>query len=217
MLEKNLGRLIARQVYGNNPPLKSVINVKGNIKIPSSTAIFNMGAAENCPSKALGLCAACKAGVKCYAMKAEWLYPEPLPYRLRQEEFWKQVTAEEFALQFIAINSCKIHKPLNALRLNESGDFWSQACVDKAEAIARILKQYGIVTYGYTSRSDLSYKRLKALRLSGSGFKTKGIVNVFKIIETKADKPKGYGLCPMDCNICTRCMKAGMKTAVLSH
>jgi hypothetical protein len=217
MLDKNLGKLIAAQVYGNCIPLAPLLGKKGNRKVPKTTAIFNMGSATDCPSKALGLCAAINAGVKCYAEVAEYLYPQPLQYRRRQEQFWKNVTAEQFALQFMAINSCFLRKPFDSLRFSESGDFWSQDCVDKVETIARILKPYGIVTYGYTSRSDLSYKRLKALKLSGSDFKTKGVVNIFKIIQTKEDKPKGYGLCPMDCHICTRCRKSGIKTAVLSH
>ena len=38
-------------------PLKKLLR-SGNKKIPSSTAIFNMASAHNCPSKKLGLCKA---------------------------------------------------------------------------------------------------------------------------------------------------------------
>ena len=69
-------------------PLNRHISI-GNKKLPKTTAIFNMGAATDCPSLELGLCQAF-VGEKlvCYAMKAEsGLYPDVLPYRRRQESF----------------------------------------------------------------------------------------------------------------------------------
>jgi hypothetical protein len=214
---KNFTTLLVTTLNNEIPLHKHMIS-RGNRKIPSTTAIFNMGAATNCPSHKLGLCSANKNGVKCYALKAEqngkWF--TVLPFRMRQEKYWKEVTAEEFALQFITINSKKA-KSFDALRMNEAGDFWSQECVNKAEKIARILKQYGIVTYCYTSRSDLDYSKVTALKISGSGFKKKGIVNIFKIIGSIKDKPTGYGVCKGNCRICDRCKKSGLKTVVLKH
>jgi len=198
-------------------PLKDLVRA-GNTKIPTTTAIFNMSSATDCPSRKKGLCKAC-IGEKnyCYAIKSERDYrPNVLPFRIRQTEYWLNVTAEQFVTQFLLTNVMK-PVPFDSLRLNEAGDFHSQACVDKAEKIARILKKYGIVTYCYTSRDDLDYSKVKALKVSGSGFKKKGIVNIFKMIESKADRPKGYGICPMDCKVCNRCLKSGMNTAVLKH
>ena len=215
---KHFTGLLAYNVWNHHIPLRNVLVKQGNMKIPSSTAIFNMGSATECPSRKLGLCSADRAGVKCYALKAEQnkLWPHILPFRMRQEKFWKEITAESYAVQFLTINALKV-KPFNALRLNESGDFWSQDCVKKAEKIARILKMYGVITYCYTSRSDLDYSKVEALKISGSGFKTKGVVNIFKIIDRIEDKPKGYGVCPMDCKVCNRCMKGGLKTVVIAH
>ena len=217
---RHLAKLIIWDInkndHDNIVPLKNFLK-SGNTKIPSSTAIFNMSSAHNCPSKRLGLCKAAKAGVKCYAIKSEvGCRPSVQPYRERQTKFWLSVSAEEFASQFLMINALK-PIPFNALRMNEAGDFHSQECVNKAEKIARILKLYGIIAYCYTSRDDLDYTHVEALRISGSGFKKQGIVNVFQIIEKKEDKPKGYGICPMNCRICNRCQKAGLRTAVLKH
>jgi hypothetical protein len=64
-------------------PLYWLLGDEGNRKIPKSTAIFNMSSALNCPSKKLGLCKAASQGAKCYARKAEILYPQVLPYRER--------------------------------------------------------------------------------------------------------------------------------------
>lgn len=216
-MNKDYAKMVYSIVFKKNIPIESVLQDEGNIKIPATTAIFNMGSATDCPSFKLKLCNAEKCGVKCYAKKAERCYrPHVLPYRRRQETFWKSVSAEEFAVQFLTMNAKKI-KPFQALRINESGDFWTQECVNKAEKIARILKPYGIVTYCYTSRCDLDYHKVRALRVSGSGFKKEGIVNIFKIINSKQEKPKGYGMCAGNCRICNRCSKAGMKTAVLKH
>ena len=213
-----IARLMVYDIFGSDIiPLKSVLGIKGNMKIPNTTAIFNMSSAHDCPSKKLGLCKAEKAGARCYAIKSEVeSRPFVQPYRERQRDFWLNTSAESFALQFLLINSLR-RVTFNALRFNEAGDFHSQECVTKAEKIARILKPYGIVTYCYSSRCDLDYRLVTALRISGSGFKKEGIVNVFKIIDRKEDRPKGYGLCIGDCRKCNRCQKAGLKTCIIKH
>lgn len=215
---RELSRLIKYGVLHDKVELENLLCHEGNQKIPSTTAIFNMGSAKDCPSKRLGLCRAFDSEGKhiCYAKKAECIYPYALPYRCRQKDFWLRISPEEFVFQFLIVNGTK-RIPFNALRFNESGDFWGQDCIDKAEKIARLLKPYGIVCYCYTSRSDLDFSRVRKLRVSGSGFQKDGVTNEFKIIEKKEDRPKGYGICPMDCSICNRCMKTGMKTAVVIH
>jgi len=197
--------------------LNQLIIGTGNIKIPSTTAIFNMSSATDCPSKRLGLCKAEKQGCKCYAIKSEYNYrPYVLPFRRQQEAYWKEVNAFEFVSQFLLLNAMK-EKPFNALRLNESGDFHSQECVTKAESIALILRRFGIVTYCYTSRSDLDFSKVKHLVISGSGFQKKGITNEFKIVFDISERPKGYGVCKGNCKICKRCSIRGMKTVVKKH
>ena len=218
MINAHFSSLCRKQYFPNGIPLNNLICDRGNHKVPKTTAIFNMGSATDCPSEKLGLCKASFNGKSfCYAKKAEYLYQKTaLPYRRRQEKFWKKTTAENFVFQFLLINANK-RNPFNALRFNESGDFWTQECVDKAEIIARNLAKYDIVTYCYTSRSDLDFSRVKKLVICGSGFKKKGITSEFKIINSKKEKPAGYGMCPMNCRICNRCQKRGMKTCVIKH
>jgi hypothetical protein len=192
----------------------------GNTKLPHTTAIFNMGPANGCPSFARGLCRAFSPDGKhiCYAKKAETSRtPEVLPYRQKQARFWDKITAEEFASQFLAINSLR-ELPWNKLRLNESGDFYSQACVDKAEKIAMYLARGGVKVYCYTHRSDLDYSNTRHLIISGSNFQKEGISNCFMIVEdVKKDKPKGWSICPMDCKICDKCSTRGYKVVVKRH
>jgi hypothetical protein len=200
----------------NEMPLEKLLG-GGNMKLPNTTAIFNMETATSCSSKKLGICKASIQGANCYALKAEKLYINVLPFRMRQAKLWKSITAEDFAFQFLMSNATKA-KPFKMLRFNESGDFTNQASVDKAEKIARILKRSGIKTYCYTSRSDLSFKNVRDLIITGSNFKKDGIKNIFKIVkDVKKDRPSGYGVCPMNCRICSRCSNSNTKTVVKSH
>jgi len=191
----------------------------GNLKLPRSTAIFNMGPAKFCPSLALGLCKAFAPDGRhvCYAMKAERGYtPDVLPYRIKQSKFWKSCTAEEFASQFLMINALK-ERPYTALRLNESGDFHKQECVQKADKIASILGRYGIKVYCYTHRSDLDFTKVRHLVVTGSNFQKEGVPNTFLMVENVKDKLKGYSVCPQDCRICNKCMIRGNKIVIKRH
>jgi len=215
---KSFAKLMTSGVGKDFVPLNSLIR-SGNLKIPTTTAIFNMTPATMCPALARGLCTIYNVEGKhrCYAMKAEGpRTPNVLPFRVRQLKFWKKVTAEEFAYQFILINSLK-EKAWTKLRFNEAGDFMTQKCVDKADKIAMYLARYGIKTYCYTHRSDLDYSEVKHLIISGSGFKKEGVSNIFKTVLDLKDKPKGWSVCPMDCRNCDKCSTRGQKIVVKMH
>ena len=221
-------------ITGVNLPLKKLIRA-GNIKIPRSTAIFNMSSATDCASLKLGKCKACilSKDLKtlknvCYAMKAERSYrPMVLPYRRRQELFWKSVTAKDFVIQFLVLNAMK-RKPFTMIRLNEAGDFHTQACLDKAEKIAELLDGHDIKVYCYTSRDDLDFSNRKYLKVNRSlnGLKdyeaVNGLTNEFLMITKEEGKdwkkwPKGYAKCPADCRVCDRCSIEGKKTFIIQH
>lgn len=178
-------------------PLKGLLSF-GNKKLPKDTAIFNMGAASDCPSDKLGLC---KVSKECYAKKAEKMYPSVLPYRKRQANKWLKNTAETFVSEFLEVVNKK-RLPIRKLRINESGDFYSQNCVNKAEAIATSLKAEGIVAYCYTARKDLDYSGITNLIINGSGFKVDGIKREFTAVN-KIDK--GAIACVGDCKKCSLC------------
>lgn len=197
-------------------PLYSLLRA-GNSKLPETTAIFNMSSARLCPSRKLGFCQAVKNGKNCcYADKAERMYPSVIPFRNGQTAYWLRVEADEFVESFILINAMK-NSPFTALRINESGDFWGQKCVDKMEAIATKLAWYGVKVYGYTSRQDLDFSKVKSMILSGSNFQKDGIPNIFKMITKMEDRPKGYKVCCGDCSKCNICLVRGNKTVILAH
>jgi hypothetical protein len=187
----------------------------GNSKLPITTAIFNMTSAKECPSDKLGLCAAVIDGKNvCYARKAERMYPQVLPYRTRQAEYWATCSVLDFVHDILACIRPK--RPIKALRFNESGDFRSQEDVDKMDEIAAHLSDYGIKVYGYTSRSDLDYSNVRYLIVNGSGFWKRGIAGIFRIFKTEQEVPEDYRTCPADCTKCVRCLK-GNNTAVILH
>lgn len=197
------------------PQLQNRKNIKfGNTKLPTSTAIFNLCSAKDCPSLRLGFCQAFYKGkCVCYALRGELRWTGPLPYRRRQEKLWDSLAAKEFAAQFLSIVERRRIRT-KALRLNESGDFRSQADVRKASRIAELLAPAGVRVYSYTARRDLDFSKVSDnLVVNGSGFKVRG---EFKFILSRKDRPKGYGICPMDCRKCRRCLD-GKNTCIVRH
>jgi hypothetical protein len=190
----------------------------GNTKVPRSTGIFNMSSATDCPSKRLGLCKACKQGAKCYALKAEYEYrPDVLPFRRKQEHYWKHITAKQFVSDFVLLNSLK-EVPFQNIRFSEAGDFHSQFCVDKLEQIALRLRRFGVRVYCYTSRSDLDFSKVRHAIITGSNFMKKGISNQFRIVnDVKKERMKGEGVCKGDCRVCKLCLMRNMKIVVKKH
>jgi len=190
----------------------------GNTKLPSTTGIFNFASATDCPSKRKGLCKACQQGAKCYAVKSENdMRKAVLPFRRRQEAYWKHVSAKSFVSEFVFLNAQK-EVPYTAIRFSEAGDFHSQYCVDKIEEIAMMLRRFGVRVYGYTSRSDLDFSKVRHAIITGSNFKKKGIANIFRIVrDVKKERLKGESVCKGDCRLCRLCLMHNMRIIVKKH
>ena len=185
----------------------------GNHKLPKTTAIFNMTSAHSCPSEKLNLCQLAEPK-KCYAKKAERMYRAVLPYRQRQEVFWDTCTVEEFIRSFV---QAKGKKKVKHLRFGESGDFRTQADVNKAEQIAQVLWLHKKVrTYCFTARKDLDFSKCYYLTVNGSGFMVHNSFTVYPK-NTKLTKIPGTHVCGGDCRVCSRCaqkMKRNIVTAL---
>jgi len=173
----------------------------GNLKVGSSTAIFNMNPSFHCPGEKLGLCS---HSSYCYAKKSERLWPNVRSHRLFQENFWKVCSPEMFVLM---LNQHQF----KMLRFSESGDFSFQADVEKLKAIALLLP---IPVWTYTCRRDLDFTSLPDnLTVNGSGFM---IDNSFNAV---ADPSlfNGY-TCPGNCDFCSVCsQKAHQNIYVKIH
>jgi hypothetical protein len=186
----------------------------GNRKLGTDTIIINMGSATECPSKKLGLCQIPDG--KCYAMHPEKMYRGCLPYRTRQAAYWLNTDADSICADFAQLfNQHKsLLKKVVYLRYNESGDFYSQECVDKLSIVANFLKtKYGITTYGYSARRDLDFTAATFL-VKGSSHNAG---NTGKVISRKLPKVTGtkvktyheqgkrYYVCPGSCVACKLC------------
>lgn len=165
----------------------------GNHKLGRDTLIFNMGPASTCPSRKLGLCQIPEN--RCYALKSEFLYPQVLPYRKRQARYWKRNGPERIARDIR--QALKRHKKIKYIRVNEAGDFYSQADIEKLVKISAFVP--GVTFYCYTARRDLKFDIIRPdnLIISGSGFM---VDNNFCL---NADGAK-YN-CPGNCRACNLC------------
>lgn len=181
---------------------------KGNLKLGNDTLIINMNSATDCPSAALGLC---KLGNRCYALKAEKLYPTVLPYRRRQANYWKSHSALEIANDIMGIIS-RGRTVIHYVRLSEAGDFETQADVEKAELIAMHLKKVAVQVYCYSARSDLDFSGCVSLLVKGSshdkGNNGRTIARRRNIVGDGMQYSEAgveYAVCPGNCRICNLC------------
>ena len=182
---------------------------KGNHKLGKDTLIFNMGPATDCPSRQAGFC---KVADKCYAMKAERMYKQSLPYRRRQADYWKTNDASKIAADLNKHLKRKFKVPVAYVRFNESGDFYGQEDVEKLKAVARLVD---ITIYGFTARSDLNYEGLPDnLVINGSSFMVDNSFTAVPESEISSEDVK----CEGNCRECDKCKsKNGLAIKVAYH
>jgi hypothetical protein len=161
----------------------------GNLKLGKDTLILNITSATDCPSRKLGLC---RLPTRCYALKAEHLYHNVLPFRLQQSIQWYSNSPDALAEMINRKRNIKY------LRFSEAGDFRNQSDVDKMDELARLLLQNNIKTYGYTARIDLDFSSVKHMTVNGSGFM---VHNQFTAVPDYTTSTKCRGNCRF-CNMC---------------
>ena len=146
-------------------------------------------------------------------MKAEKQYPNVLPFRRSQAEYWNNTSYDQIVLDLLDAIDRK-RGNIKYLRLNEAGDFKDQKDVDKLKTIAGLLQALkpDLVIYTYTHRKDLYFKELpKNVVINGSGFM---VHNNFKaVVDLPAKKPA----CPGDCKACNLCKKRSRKTIYIKY
>jgi len=198
--------------------LKLSISLK-NAKLSAGIAIVNFGPALFCPGEILGLCRVCG---RCYAKSREVVpsYWHPghydiLDYRFAQYHFFRHATRAEVLSVFEHVFLWLSTHGYRRLRLQEASDFYSQWYVDTAEAIARLGRTYGIITYTYTTRKDLDYSDVRELRVNGSGWA--GPTGETCVIPSTDKLPEGFKLCRKDCSKCWLCAVRGVKIAFEVH
>ncbi len=209
----------------------------GNNKIGEDTLIFNMGSAHNCPSARLGLCSMAHKSHggdgSCYALQAEYMYPQSLAFRSIQKIQWDTFTAAQIAdAIFSEVSKMSNRKtPIRFVRFNESGDFTTLSCVRKAGRIAGYIAELCnranipvVKFYTYTHRSDLFSGMLgqalinsmpKNFTINGSNFKVHNEFRVLKVSRAERDAKDSTGkkvnkfTCMDDCSLCSLCKVRG--------
>jgi hypothetical protein len=201
---KNLENLLLQKP--SNP--KRMILAYGNLKLPPTTAIFNITSATDCPAKQF-----CNHVAHCYAMKTEIRWPNPLKSRRKQTELFDLLSAEQLAKLFIMEIRDKKTR-IDKFRFSESGDFRSQNDVDKMTEIAGILTRDNRIVYGYTARRDLDFHELKkTATVNGNHFQA---TNFVRVVDSFSHKDEIQ--CPANCNICDACATAKNKTIeIIKH
>lgn len=185
-------------------PRMAILASIGNMKLGKDTLILNITSATDCPSRKLGLC---RISSKCYALKAERIYRHPLDFRRAQTKQWDLYSAKSLAQMIILVAQ---KRGVQYLRFSESGDFRSQADVNKMDELARLVKKAGLRTYGYTARQDLDFTKVKHMVVNGSSFM---VHNQF----TAVTDPSG-SVCPLNCRYCNMCkLPLGNKIEVKYH
>lgn len=203
----------------------------GNLKIGNDTLIFNLTSAEDCPSRALGLCT---LPGRCYARKAERLYPGCLPYRRRQAEYWESTNPLTIFSNFIdLLHKYPSLKRVKYVRFNECGDFRSQTDIDTLDLIADLinmeLKSIGrqqLIWYGYSARSDLDFSFCKTLLVKGSEHNQGNNGRVYLREQPKKGLPlktentfalfgRHVNVCPGKCYGCSICKTADKQDLII--
>ncbi|WP_425531643.1 GP88 family protein [Draconibacterium aestuarii] len=180
----------------------------GNLKLPSTTAIFNITSANDCPAKKF-----CNHVAHCYARKTEKRYPGVLPYRRKQTELFDLLNGEQLAKLFL-LEICTKKHHISKFRFSESGDFRTQSDVDKLTIVSEILKNNSLVVYGYTARPDLDFHSLsKVATVNGNHFK---VTNEIRVVTQFSNS--GEIQCKNNCRICDACATASDKTIeIIKH
>lgn len=154
----------------------------GNLKLDKSIGIFNLPAgkeytcSQTCP--------------KCFAIKAQKLYPTVLPCRLRN---WERSKDDNFVSDMVEL----IRKAkFKTFRIHESGDFYDQEYVDKWQRIINALPR--VRFYCYTKENiELTGKNINIVRsiLPGGEFNYGG--NIFL---AKMQSKYRFPVCPATLN-----------------
>jgi len=188
----------------------------GNKKIGKDTIIFNLGPAKECPSALLDMCELAPKELggngKCYALKAERMYPNSWVFRRIQRIQWQLWTAEKIAADMITIIKTRRSNPIKFIRLNESGDFSNFEDIKKLGIIARLVGEAypKIKFYTYSHRKDLRTKFLTLpgnVTINGSGFMIHNEYHINSEIpyELKPELARDQMVCLDDCSTCNLC------------
>ena len=199
-----------------NYPSKGMRYSWGNSKLPTTTLIINMSSAEECPMK--HVCPFAKgSGVKgkdgkCYALKAERMYPNVRSSRAAQTEWWR---SNNNTNKLLAIKDLwRVHPKkmltIDAIRFNEAGDMRGEEDLAFLIELAVLFPDLQIYTYTHNKdlMEDITVEMLpKNLTINLSYRNDKEGFNTFCATDD-FDSAEDSIPCVGDCRICTLCQSS---------
>lgn len=194
----------------------------GNNKVSKTVAIYNLNSATDCPNRETDRCQV--PFEKCYAHKAENVYPQTLPYRRRQQYLWDSLSAEEWAGAFKSLVSRK-RNSVTAVRFSEAGDFRNEQDIQKVERIAQMLSTDGIDVYTYSASHKLDWSEAENFTVNQSNELADYGDRLFTALPEGSDLPEDTVWCPYDksdgdikCGECKLCINPeGPDVAIELH
>lgn len=177
----------------------------GNKKLDKTIAIFNMGAANDCPNLGTDHCQV--SDTDCYAAKSENRFQYVEEYRQRQEYVWDSLDPDTFARAFLHIVDRK-RNPVTALRFNVSGDFRTDGDIVRVNEVAKRLAPHGIPVYTYSASDYLNWDLATHFTVNASNPDVDADQR-FAVVESAEEVPAGGFVCPGECGPCKACMYPG--------
>ena len=168
-----------------------------NTKVGSEVAIFNLGAAHDCPNRFTERCQV--DGDECYAVRDERRYDYVLAYMRRQEYLWDCLDARTFADAFLAIIERK-YTPATALKISQAGDVRHSADIHKFERIARRLDEAdtGVQVFTYTASTHLDWSVAEHITVNRSNDHTEIGARRYRAVDDATAIPEDAVRCPFD-------------------
>ena len=211
--------------------LNDYIQWGNNTKVSKYVAIFNLGAAHDCPNRWSERCQV--DGDACYAVVDERTYDYVLDYMRRQEYLWDCLDAQTFADAFLAICERKRVEP-RALKFSQAGDFRHNADIQKVNRIAQRLNDAGagIDVFTYTASTHLDWSQATAFTVNRSNDLSVIGDRRYRAVANPAEIPADAVWCPFDrqkhhgvpsddrrqCGECRLCIDPdGPDVAVMEH
>lgn len=147
--------------------LNDYIQWGNNTKVGTQVAIFNLGAAHDCPNRWTERCQV--DGNECYAVVDEKRYDYVLDYMRRQEYLWDCLDAETWAGAFLEILDRK-YTEASAIKFSQAGDVRHTADIRKMDRIAELLDDAdaGVDVFTYSASSHLDWSVAEHLTVNRS-------------------------------------------------
>lgn len=176
--------------------LNDYIQWGNNTKVGKRVAIFNLGAAHDCPNRWTERCQV--DGDECYAVVDEKIYDYVLAYFRRQEFLWDCLDADTWAEAFLAIVDRKYLDGPFFVKFSQAGDVRHQGDIVKMDRIAERVGHHGISVFTYSASSHLDWSEAEHVVVNRSNDLADYGDQRYVAVESESDISDDAVHCPFD-------------------